>query len=32
MSWIWGVEYDSITTAMIELKVGTKKIYKMLKG
>lgn len=27
-----GVEYDSITTAMIELKIGTKKIYKMLKG
>ena len=27
-----GVEYDSITTAMIKLKVGTKKIYKMLKG
>lgn len=27
-----GVEYDSITNAMLELKIGTKKIYKMLKG
>ena len=27
-----GIEYDSITTAMIELKIGTKKIYKILKG
>ena len=27
-----GVEYESITQALIELKIDTKKLYKILKG